>query len=73
MKLLNRYTLAIQDKEVAKQYRLSFTNRIFITGIVLSLVRIIRLFFAFIIDDANEKYILFIPEFDVIRWVTMAI
>lgn len=63
MALVSKYTLYISDPEVAAAYRQTFNRKIFITGIILSLIRILRMLFAIFIDDPRKNYILFIPEF----------
>jgi len=66
--VVNKYTLFISDPQIAKSYKLTFSNKIFITGIILSLIRIIRMIFGSFIDNANQDYILWIPEYDILRW-----
>ena len=73
MTLLNKYTLKIMNPDLAKEYKLKHTNRIFLTGILLSVVRLIRLLFSSVISDANEQFIYFIPEYDLLKWVTYGI
>ncbi len=73
MVVVSKYTLYISDPEVALAYRKTFNKKIFITGIILSLIRIIRMLFAILIDDPRENYILFIPEYENIRWISVAI
>ena len=71
--MLNKYTLKIRNDSLQKQYVLAQTNKIFITGIILSVIRMTRLIFASLIPDANEQFMYFIPEFDVLKWVTYGI
>lgn len=40
MAKINSLSLAISDKELAKQYRDGYTSKIFKTGIALTLIRI---------------------------------
>ncbi len=71
--MLNKYTLKIMNEQLQKQYVLAQTNKIFITGIILSVIRLTRLIFSSLITDANEQFMYFIPEFDVLKWVTYGI
>ena len=73
MKLLNRFTLSIKNPEIARKYKLSYTNKIFVTGIILTAIRLLRLSFSFIVADPNKNDILFIPEYDDIKWVALAV
>jgi hypothetical protein len=52
--MLNKYTLKIRNETLQKQYVLAQTNKIFITGITLSIIRLTRLIFSSLITDANE-------------------
>ena len=52
--MINRYSLKIKNESIQKEYIASHTNQIFITGIVLSIIRLLRLLFAALIPDASE-------------------
>jgi hypothetical protein len=73
MSYLNIYTLRINNDNLAKEYLASHTNKIFMTGIVLSFIRLLRLIFSSIMSDTNEQFMYFIPEYDVLKWVTYGI
>jgi hypothetical protein len=70
---INPFTLRIKQDDLQKQYIASHTNKIFITGIVLSIIRLTRLIFAALIPDAREQFLYFVPEYDVLKWVTYGI
>ncbi len=71
--LLNPYTLNIKNEALQSQYIFDHTNKIFFTGLILSSIRMTRLIFSTVITDASERFIYFIPEFDILKWVTYGI
>ena len=72
---MNKFTLFLRDKSIALEYKLLYTNQIFIIGVVLSLIRILRLSFSLIIDGAHDNDILFIPDSNrgYLKWIVMGI
>ena len=73
MQFLNMFTLSIRNKEDAIEYNLRHTKKIFYTGIALSMIRLFRLILSMAIDNPTENFIYFIPEFDVMKWVTFGV
>ena len=43
--MLNKYTLKISNSEVEKEYIMMHTDRIFLTGVLLSVIRLVWLMF----------------------------
>lgn len=53
--ILNRITLRLKDPEMHRLLTLQATNKIFYTGLVFSLIRIVRLVFSYILDENDRE------------------
>lgn len=56
---LNKYTLLLAQKDEANQYILNKTKNIFITGIALTILRIIRLLISITTGNNYENFFFF--------------
>lgn len=71
---LNKYSLTINDKELAREYLTLHTKQIFITGIIILVIRLIRIILSIIILDQQVDVIpYFVPTYTVFKWVTFGI
>jgi hypothetical protein len=58
---INKYTLKIQNPEIARSYMLSHTNAVFYTGLALTVIRLARLLLSVIFKDNLDQNIYLIP------------
>lgn len=68
--MLNKYTLKISNSEVEKEYIMMHTDRIFLTGVLLSVIRLVWLMFQSF--SVTNEFIL-APEYESLKWITYAI
>lgn len=54
--MLTKFFLSIKDKELARKYTLSHTEKVFKTGVVLTLIRIALVIWAFV-GIFNNHYV----------------
>ena len=73
MSLLNKYTLRISNPSLSREYLESHNTRIFITGIVLTVLRLARISFSTIVPDAKEPNDFLEEENDLLKWITIGI
>jgi hypothetical protein len=70
MKLLDKYTLKINSPELEREYIAEHANRIFVTGVLLSLIRLILLIFTEFSQGDGYAPLSVKVEYNFLKWVT---